>query len=104
RVDDFAAMIKSGGSFFETVLSLFGYLTIILLLPAYILSVVGLGFTVTSPTRNGAMGLAIASLSTAAVAALCYMILMFKLFDAGGAKGGFVLLALVLNPLAGPGM
>src|SRR5262245_21851055 len=80
------------------ILNLFGYLTIILLLPAYILSVVGLGFTVTSPTRNGAMGLAISSLATAALSAICYLILMFKMFE-GGAGGGWFLLFVVLNPL-----
>src|SRR6185369_1735744 len=81
------------------ILHAFGYLTTLLLLPAYVLAVVGLSFTVTSPTRHGAMGLAIASLVTAVLATIFYVILMFRMFDASAQTGGFLLLFVVFNPL-----
>src|SRR5262249_30781454 len=77
----FGVMMASKSTGSGEFLKLFGYGTVLLLLPTYILAVIGLGFTVTSTTRNGAMGLAIAATVTGGISLLCYLFLMIKLFD-----------------------
>jgi hypothetical protein len=83
-------------------LKIFGILTMLPLLATYILATVGMGFTVTSTPRNGAMGLGIAGAALSGIGAICYLVMMIKFLDVPRGFGlylGFTLMFIVTNPL-----
>jgi hypothetical protein len=77
-----------------------GFLVGFLLLAGLILTVIGLSFTLRAPVRGAAFGMSIATLATAALSLLCFLVVFFILLSSDGGLCGLIPFSL-LNPIAG---
>ncbi len=100
-----AAMSSSrsggGGGFLKVM----GYLTALTLVGGMIVNVVGSGFIITTPGKNGELGLAIATVATSGVSLFMGIFLVIKFLGEGGGGGylAWMIPFFTLNPFSGLG-
>jgi hypothetical protein len=95
-----------GSKFMLDMMNILGYLAAFTLLGGLIVRIVGSAFIITTPGKNGELAFGIASVSTAAIAAVMLLLLLLKFFDSPFGYGGlfaWILSVIEHNLFAGIG-